>query len=199
MNKIESPDEIIIAYKHCADERKKRILYLNAIQSGMQLVKSIAAQVAANSGAPTEDLVQVGSIGLIKAIDFFNADKNARFKTYASYLIKGEIMHYLRDKASIIKAPRGQAAEEVISFDDMEFDTIPNGDYQELLTSYEDKITLTTAIAKLPPELKQIIELSYFHDLNQREISDKLKISQMQVSRLMKRALNKMYEVIEGK
>ena len=58
---------------------------------------------------------------------------------------------------------------------------------------------LSTAIDKLPPELKQIIELSYYEDLNQREIAERVHISQMQVSRRLKKALNKMYELIRNK
>ena len=78
-------------------------------------------------------------------------------------------------------------------------DRIPSGDYKEFMNSYEDKIMLSTAIDKLPPELKQIIELSYYEDLNQREIAERVHISQMQVSRRLKKALNKMYELIRNK
>ena len=218
----------------------------------MHLVKKIAGSIAGQSGISNEDLVQVGSIGLIKAIEFFDPNKNARFKTYASYFIRGEIKHYLRDKASIIKAPRElqelvfkistavkqlkekgneeptdeQIAEIVgvstskihevmeielckttlsldqtlTSADDDDLtliDKIPAGDYQEFLNSYENKIMLAAAIKKLPPDLQQIIELSYYQDLNQREIAEKINISQMQVSRRLKKALSKMYEIIK--
>ena len=76
-------------------------------------------------------------------------------------------------------------------------DKIPAGDYQEFLSSYENKIMLAAAIKKLPPDLQQIIELSYYQDLNQREIAEKINISQMQVSRRLKKALSKMYEIIK--
>ena len=77
-------------------------------------------------------------------------------------------------------------------------DKIPAGDYQELMSSYEDKIMISSAIKKLPPDLRQIIELSYYEDLNQREISERINISQMQVSRRLKKALSKMYELIKN-
>ena len=77
-------------------------------------------------------------------------------------------------------------------------DRIPSGDYREFMNSYEDKIMLSSAIDKLSPELKQIIELSYYEDLNQREIAERVHISQMQVSRRLKKALNKMYELIKN-
>ena len=230
------------------------MLHINIVEDGMILVKKIAGNISAQSGISNEDLVQVGSIGLIKAIDFFSPEKNTRFKTYAAYFIRGEIKHYLRDKASIIKAPRelqelvfkissavkqlkekgfedpseDQIAEivgipvskihEVMeielckstlsldqalsSTDDDDItliDKIPSGDYQEFINSYEDKIMLDEVIKKLPKDLQQIIEMSYYQDLNQREISEKINISQMQVSRRLKKALNKMYEIIKSK
>lgn len=103
---IENIDELIIAYKFCTDEKKKRMLHISIVEIGMQFVKKIAGNISIQSKISNEDLVQVGSIGLIKAIEFFNPSKNTKFKTYASYFIRGEIKHYLRDKASIIKAPR---------------------------------------------------------------------------------------------
>ena len=252
--KVEDLDEQILIYKECKDEKKKRMLHINIVENGMFLVKKIAGNISAQSGISNEDLVQVGSIGLIKAIEFFNPDKNTRFKTYASYFIRGEIKHYLRDKASIIKAPRElqelvfkistavkqlkeegfedpteeQIAEAVgvsvkkihevmelelckstlsldqaissVDDDDLTLiDKIPSGDYQEFMNSYENKLMLAEAIKKLPKDLQEIVEMSYYQDLNQREISEKINISQMQVSRRLKKALSKMYEIIKSK
>ena len=251
-NKTDELDIKLVAYKSCNDEKKKRMLHLEIVEHAMSLVKKIACNISFQSGVSNEDLIQVGSIGLIKAIEFFNPDKNVRFTTYASYFIRGEIKHYLRDKASLIKAPRelqelvfkistavkqlkekgfDEPTEEQISEilniavskihevmeielckttlsldqaissvedDDLTLiDKIPAGDYQEKLNSYENKIMLAQAIEKLPADLREIIELSYYHDLNQREISEKINISQMQVSRRLKKALNKMYEIIK--
>lgn len=252
--KVEDLDEQILIYKECKDEKKKRMLHINIVENGMYLVKKIAGNISAQSGISNEDLVQVGSIGLIKAIEFFKPDKNTRFKTYASYFIRGEIKHYLRDKASIIKAPRElqelvfkistavkqlkeegfedpteeQIAEAVgvsvkkihevmelelckstlsldqaissVDDDDLTLiDKIPSGDYQEFMNSYENKLMLAAAIKKLPKDLQEIVEMSYYQDLNQREISEKINISQMQVSRRLKKALSKMYEIIKSK
>ncbi len=252
--KVEDLDEQILIYKECKDEKKKRMLHINIVENGMFLVKKIAGNISAQSGISNEDLVQVGSIGLIKAIEFFNPDKNTRFKTYASYFIRGEIKHYLRDKASIIKAPRelqelvfkistavkqlkedgfedpteeqiaqtvgvpvkkihevmelelckstlslDQAISSVDDDDLTLIDKIPSGDYQEFMNSYENKLMLAAAIKKLPKDLQEIVEMSYYQDLNQREISEKINISQMQVSRRLKKALSKMYEIIKSK
>ena len=102
----EELDALLVAYKECRDNKKKRMIHISIVENAMFLVKKIAGNISAQSGIALEDLIQVGSIGLIKAIEFYNTDKNTRFKTYASYFIRGEIKHYLRDKASIIKAPR---------------------------------------------------------------------------------------------
>jgi RNA polymerase sigma-B factor len=210
MEKSEEIDTLVSAYHKCKDEKKKRMLHLSIVDAGMSFVKKIALTLSARSGIPSEDLIQVGSIGLIKAVNFFDADKNTKFKTYASYFIKGEIKHYLRDKASIIKPPRGLPKEEqkdILSLDQSLsgedenvtlIDKIASGDYDEFLKSYENKIMITDAIEKLPSALREIVELSYYEDLNQREISQKLNMSQMQVSRQLKKALNKMYELIKA-
>jgi RNA polymerase sigma-B factor len=76
------------------------------IQASLPLVKRIAYGLARRSTDPVEDLIQVGSIGLIKAVDEFKPDAGAKFQTYATHLITGEIRHYLRDKTAMIRAPR---------------------------------------------------------------------------------------------
>ena len=244
-------DTLLISFKNANDEKKKRMLHLKIVEEAMALVKKIANTIALQSGISNEDLIQVGSLGLIKAIEFYRLDMNTKFRTYATYFIKGEIKHYLRDKASIIKAPRElqellfkintarkklsesclepnpeKIAEyldlpvakinEVIEIEkckstlslDQSFmqddedisllDKIPANDYQEFMNSYENKIMLSSTIQKLPPELRKIIELSYYQDLNQREISEKMNMSQMQVSRRLKKALSRMYELIKN-
>ena len=244
-------NEWLIAYKKADNEKQKKQLQNLIVVATMPLVKKIACSLARRSTDPIDDLIQVGSLGLIKAIEFYNPDISTKFKTYASYLITGEIRHYLRDKASMIKAPREiqelafrinnyikQLVEEsgdeptteevakamdvpvqkvniAIEVDrrkstislDQTFNTsdddnisladkIPSGDHQEFLNSYEEKIMLSKAIEKLPEDLRAVIELNYYEDLNQRQIAEKLGISQMQVSRRLRKALAAMYEII---
>ena len=252
-NNFDDIEAKISAYKNCADKRKKQLLHIKIIENSMNIVKKIANSVSLPSGVPMEDLVQVGSIGLIKAIEFFDAEKNVKFKTYAIHFIKGEIKHYLRDKNNMIKAPRElqelvfkvtsaikklsvQGFEEptdeqiseitgidsdkihevmqlelcktIMSLDQsisntdddlMLIDKIPAGDYQEFISSRENFIMLKDALQKLPNDLKEIIVLNFFEDMNQREISDKLNISQMQVSRKIKKAINRLYQIINTK
>jgi len=68
------------------------------------LVKSIAYKFK-NSGEPLEDLEQVGYIGLMNAFNLYNQEKGVKFETYATWLISGEIRHYIRDKHQVIKIP----------------------------------------------------------------------------------------------
>ena len=72
----------------------------------MDLVHSLARRFA-NRGEPLDDLVQVASMGLLKAIDRFDPDRNVQFTTYAVPTIVGELRRYFRDRASAIRLPRG--------------------------------------------------------------------------------------------
>ena len=247
----ESLEELLVQFKNCTDSKKKRMMHISIVENTMDLVKSVAISIAMQSGIPPEDLIQVGALGLIKAIEFYKPDMNTKFTTYALYFIKGEIRHYLRDKASLIKTPREiqelllklntarkkltesgysdpsneqlaeylkvpvekivevcniESCRNTLSLDqsiisDNEesslLDKIPSEDYQEFQNSHENKIMLAETIEKLPPDLKKVIELSFYKDLNQREISEIMNMSQMQVSRRLKKALNKMYELIK--
>ena len=76
------------------------------VTSMLPIIKKIARTIARRSYDPIEDLVQAGSIGLLKAIDSFSKDVNDNFKIYAGYLIIGEMKHYLRDKLNTIRVPR---------------------------------------------------------------------------------------------
>ena len=76
------------------------------VQNTISLVKRISYGLARRSTDPVDDLIQVGSIGLVKAIEQFDPNAGAKFHTYATHLITGEIRHYLRDKTSMIRAPR---------------------------------------------------------------------------------------------
>lgn len=220
----------------------------------MPLVKKIARTLARRSTDPVEDIIQVGSLGLIKAIRLYNPDVSRNFKSYATYLITGEIRHYLRDKASMIKAPRAiqelayrvhrvtmELAEEIgekptdiqladkleipvakvkeaidadrrkttISLDQLTFqdddefsnwgDKIADVNYENMQSLREDRIMLTESLESIEPKLKQIVELTYFKDMSQVEIANTLGISQMQVSRKLKKALTLLHSIIKEK
>lgn len=75
------------------------------VRRNVGLVKSIALKFL-NSGEPLEDLIQAGYMGLLNAVANFNLARNTKFSTYATYLIQGEIRHYIRDKHSTIRIPQ---------------------------------------------------------------------------------------------
>jgi len=85
------------------DDKSQKITD-NQIKEYQPLVKSTAYKFI-NSGEPLEDLEQVGYIGLINAINLYNQNRGIKFITYATWLISGEIRHYIRDKHQIIKIP----------------------------------------------------------------------------------------------
>lgn len=241
--------EWLLTYKQSSDQKLKKQLQNLIVVASMPFVKRIAYGLARRATDPVDDLIQVGAVGLMKAIELYNPEISTKFKTYATYLITGEIRHYLRDKASMIKAPREiqelafriscvvrQLTEEgfeeptseqvaevmslpvtrvndiievdrrkstlsldqtVLEDENMSLgDKIPSGDYQEFINAYEEKIMLSNAIEQLEPKLKEVIKLNYYDDYNQREIAEVLNISQMQVSRRLKKALNAMYDII---
>jgi len=82
-------------------------LRADLISRHIPLVESIAKHFLYHAhGEPLEDLIQVGTIGLIKAVDRFDPSKKTQFNTYATHQISGELRHYLRDKVDTIKHPR---------------------------------------------------------------------------------------------
>lgn len=94
--------KLLTQYHKTRDKTKRDKI----VQTTILLVKRIAYGLARRSTDPVDDLIQVGSIGLVKAIEQFDPNAGAKFHTYATHLITGEIRHYLRDKTSMIRAPR---------------------------------------------------------------------------------------------
>lgn len=107
-------EELFREYKRTRDpELRERLIVLH-----QNLVRYLAGKFA-NRGEPLEDLIQVGTIGLINAIDRFDPDRGTKFSTYATPTIVGEIRRYFRDKAWSLKVPRrlqelNQAATKVV-------------------------------------------------------------------------------------
>jgi len=85
-------------------ENKPQKITDTQITEYQPLVKSIACKFV-NSGEPLEDLEQIGYIGLINAFTLFNQERGVKFETYATWLISGEIRHYIRDKHPAIRIP----------------------------------------------------------------------------------------------
>ena len=98
--------EWLEAYKQTSKRVQKKRLENLIVVAMMPIIKRIARSIARRAEDPVEDLVQAGSIGLVKAIEKYNPDRNAKFRIYAGYLIVGEMQHYMRDKVAMIKVPR---------------------------------------------------------------------------------------------
>ena len=173
------------------------------IERNLRLVVYIARRFE-NTGINIEDLISIGTIGLIKAINTFRADKNIKLATYASRCIENEILMYLRKNA-------GRKAE-------VSFDEPLNTDYDgnELLLSdvlgteadvvmrpLEDDVDLcllSAALDTLTPREKEIITLRFGlgggQEQTQKEVADKLGISQSYISRLEKRIIQRLKKEI---
>lgn len=93
-------------YKSASSEEKRTRLKALIVARMLPIVKRLAHTIARRSYDPIDDLVQAGSIGLLKAIERYSKDINDNFRIYAGYLIIGEMKHYLRDKLNTIKVPR---------------------------------------------------------------------------------------------
>ncbi len=182
------------------DERAKAEL----VEHNLRLVVYIAKKFE-NSGADGDDLVSVGTIGLIKAIDSFRADKNIKLATYASRCIENEILMYLRRLARV---------RQEISFDEP-----LNTDWEgnELLLSdvmgtdadtvYSDveggveRELLKKSLSRLSPREQRIMRMRFGLDggeeMTQKDVADKLGISQSYISRLEKKIISKLKKDIQ--
>ena len=93
-------------YAKTHSTRQKKKLMNLIVVAMMPVVKKIAGSIARRAEDPIEDLIQAGSIGLVKAVERYNPELCPKFRIYAGYLIVGEMQHYMRDKVSLIKVPR---------------------------------------------------------------------------------------------
>ena len=154
---------------------------------------------------PLDDLVSIGTIGLIKGIETFKLDKNIKLATYASRCVENEILMYLRKTQ---KSRNDCSLDEVLSIDSdgnemVLADILASSDPTSLsnLEHDEDIDNLYYAISKLSKREREIIIKRYGlfgeTELTQKEVADMLGISQSYISRLEKRILEKMRHIIE--
>ena len=176
------------------------------IEHNLRLVVYIARRFE-GSGVGLEDLVSIGTVGLIKAINTFCADKNIKLATYASRCIENEILMYMRKRA----ARRGEISIDEPLNVDWDGNELLLGD---VLGSEEDGVSfelerreerrvVNEAVASLPPRERLIIELRYGfsgkEEMTQKEVADLLGISQSYISRLEKRIIAELREKIAEK
>jgi RNA polymerase sigma-B factor len=218
------------------------------IERYMSLVRSLARRYAYR-GEQLDDLVQIGAIGLIKAIDRFDLERGVELTTYATPNIIGEIKRHFRDKGWSVRVPRGlqelnvqisklveqltvqlgrsptipelaEAAgveEEAVlealesgrayssvslspgggSDEDGEFDPLESlGTEEHEYEISEDRAVLAPGFKVLDERERQILHLRFFRGMTQSQIAEQVGISQMHVSRLIRRSLEKIREEI---
>jgi RNA polymerase sigma-B factor len=218
------------------------------IEQYMSLVRSLARRYSYR-GEQLEDLVQIGAIGLIKAIDRFDIDRGVELTTYATPNIIGEIKRHFRDKGWSVRVPRGlqelnvrlsrlierltvelgrspkigelaEAAgvteEEVLEAlessraysslslstgsggdDDDDLDPLESiGTEEHMYEVSEDRAVLEPGWRVLDDRERKILHLRFFEGLTQSQIAQQIGISQMHVSRLIRRSLEKIREEI---
>lgn len=170
------------------------------IEHNLRLVVYIARRFE-NTGINVEDLISIGTIGLIKAINTFKTDKNIKLATYASRCIENEILMYLRRSTRLrseisIDEPLNVDWEgnELLLSDILgtDVDIIYRGVEDEV-----DKMLLRKAVAALSTRERIIIELRFGlknggEEMTQKEVADKLGISQSYISRLEKKIIGRL-------
>jgi RNA polymerase sigma-B factor len=225
------------------------------VKEYMPLVKQIARRYARLVPEQVDDLTQMGCLGLLKAVKYYDANREvkASFKSFAAVYIKGEIRHYLRDHGSLVQVPRqlseinskishidemltreldhaptleeladraGCSPQEIReaqqsweycrhfesldSPDDKEnredcralAELVPDKKYIDELKYSEDRELITQALVSLGDRTKKIIEFVYFYDLSQKETAKILGVSEMGVSRTIKKALQKLKDIL---
>lgn len=215
------------------------------ISLNIHLVEYLARKFS-NRGEPLEDLLQVGFIGLIKAIDRYDLDRGVEFSTYATPTIVGELKRYFRDKGWAIRVPRrlqmrdvelnqaidhltqvlhrSPTLQEVARYLDISLEEVVEilessyatnylsldniymndqedrgfclmdylGDEDNDFSLAEDRDTLAKLISHLTDREQKVIYMRFFRGMTQIEIARELDISQMHVSRLLRKILEKL-------
>ncbi len=236
--------ELFRRYKLEGDEDAREQLILNHLN----LVRFLAAKFK-NKGEPLDDLIQVGTVGLIKAIDRFDISRDLEFTTYATPTILGEIKRHFRDKGWSVRVPRrlqelsakvNKATDELtkdlqrspsvaeiaehldVSVDEVleamesssAYSSVPleagSGDDDDApavidryasedagLGTADDRMVIEDTIRDFSPREQDVIRMRFVEGLTQVEIAERLGVSQVQVSRLLRRTLKKIQEKID--
>ena len=183
----------------CMDEAARQEL----IEHNLRLVVYIARRFE-NTGINIEDLISIGTIGLIKAVGTYRTDKNIKLATYASRCIENEILMYLRKNAS----RRGEVSfDEPLNTDwdgnELLLSDVLGTDEDVVMRPIEedvDRSLLAQAISTLSPREREIITLRFGlgggKERTQKEVADRLGISQSYISRLEKRIISRLKKEI---
>jgi RNA polymerase sigma-B factor len=236
----EDPRRLFIRWQQQGDAAAREAL----LTRFMPLARSLARRYG-RSSEPFEDLLQVASLGLLKALDRYDADRGHPFPSFAVPTILGEMRRYFRDSGWAVHVPRG-AQERALKVRDaqerlanergrapsvnqlaeyLEFDVSDVIDALQAIQAYEtlsldaprpgadgdvvaygDSVgkdderyelveldaTVTAVLGHIPPRERLILRMRFVDDLTQTEIAERVGISQMQVSRLLRRSLDQL-------
>jgi RNA polymerase sigma-B factor len=232
--------DLLVRYHECGDLTAREEL----VERFLPLARDLALRYAYTDEA-LDDLLQVASLGLIKAIDRFDPSRGTKFTSYAAPTILGELKRHFRDNGWSLHVPRelqertlavghamerlskelgrspqvrevadhlGCSVEQVleaqeaaasyeaasldapVARDDDESTALVNtfGGEDTAYELVEDREAIARTWKELPDADRSVLELRFMHDLTQREIGERIGCSQMHVSRLLRRALNRL-------
>lgn len=197
-----SPEEEEILTATIESEQSR----VKLIEHNLRLVVYIAKRFE-NTGAMIEELISIGSVGLMKAVSTFNAEKNIKLATYASRCIENEILMFIRKNAS---RHREVSIDEPLSVDydgnELLLSDILGAENESVSRSIEEeeeRHALVRAIKELDEREQVIIKMRYglgdVPELTQKEVADALGISQSYISRLEKKIMKSLRKKIEEK
>ena len=201
---LDTIEEEKLLQKLMLDDKEARQIL---VERNLRLVVYIAKKFE-NTGIDFEDLISIGTIGLMKAVNTFNIDKNIKLATYASRCIENEILMQLRRNTKIknevsIDEPLNKDGDgnELLLSDILGTD---NDVTSRAIENEVDMSLLKVAISKLDSREKYIMKLRFGiegggKEKTQKEVADMLGISQSYISRLQKKIMNKMKKEIMSK
>ncbi len=193
---LSKEEEIVIFKGLCEGKQECKDLL---IVHNLRLVVYIAKKFDSNS-ASVEDLISIGTIGLIKAVNTFDPNKNIKLATYASRCIENEILMFLRKSSN---KRQESSIDEPLNTDadgnELLLSDILGTDQNEIGNALEEsaeKSVLLKAVGRLPSREKHIMQLRFglngFEEHTQKEVADAIGISQSYISRIEKKALQKL-------
>lgn len=196
-----SPERESECIAHLDDERYRSIL----VEHNLRLVVYIAKRFE-NTGTGIEDLISIGTVGLMKAINTFCADKSIKLATYASRCIENEILMYLRKnngqrcEVSIDEPLNVDWDGNELLLSDILSDEGEDGDVGAALRRREERLVIRRAVAALGERERMLIEMRYgmngYREMTQKEVADEMGISQSYISRLEKKVIVRLRDMI---
>ena len=180
---------LLTAWYERRDSEARRQL----IEAHLPLVRALASRFV-RDGEQLEDLVQVGSVGLIKAVDRYDPRRGSSLTAYAVPTIVGEIRRHLRDGTQPLRIPRAQRGISTVRAVplDAAADIVRDAAAERRLELGEERLLLETGLRTLARRERRIVQLRFFGGLSQRRIAAELGLSQVHVSRLLRESLGKL-------